>query len=151
MPKTANGETAERETENGRNGWDNHAKLPHRFLSALLWRLLWQVCGTSGVVLLCKRSAFSGPETGKRKRVTRKADGSWRKLTASWRKADAFGELLRVLARKADAFGYPLLTQFSLPISGPLDACFVRSQSCRGPPLSLFYLVYLFYCFVFIV
>ena len=65
-------------------------------------------------------SFISGPETGKRKLVTRKADG---KLTESWRKADGKLTLLvslEVLARKADAFGYPFqLTHFSLPISGP--------------------------------
>ena len=69
-----------------------------------------------------------GPETGKRKLVTRKADG---KLTESWRKADAFGEFKGVLARKADAFGYPFqLTHFSLPISGPLKLQPFMSCQC---------------------
>ena len=58
-----------------------------------------------------KPTGLSGPKTGKRKLVTRKADG---KLTF-------FVNLGRVLARKADAFGYPFqLTQLSLPISGLL-------------------------------
>ena len=52
---------------------------------------------------------------GKRKRVTRKADGN---LT---RKLTGLVNLGGVLAQKADAFGSPFqLTQFSLPISGPL-------------------------------
>ena len=63
-----------------------------------------------------------GREPGKRKRVTRKADG---KLT----EADAFGEFRGVLARKADAFGYPFqLTHFSLPISGPLNMCIIHVE-----------------------
>ena len=54
---------------------------------------------------------LSGPETGKRKRVPRKADG----------KPTLFGEFRGVVARKADVFGYPFqLIHFSLPISGPL-------------------------------
>ena len=58
---------------------------------------------------------LSGPETGKRKRVTRKADG---KLTESWRKVNLGGSW----HGKADVFGYPFqLTHFSLPVSGPLN------------------------------
>ena len=52
----------------------------------------------------------SGPETGKRKRVTRKAD--------------ALGEFRGVLARITDFCGYPFqLTHSSLPVAGPLMAC----------------------------
>ena len=55
-------------------------------------------------------SLLSGPETGKRERVTRKTDGKLALLV----------NLGGVLARKADAFGYPLhLTHFCLPVSGP--------------------------------
>ena len=71
----------------------------------------------------CATPSISGPETGKRKRVTRRADGK---------------QLLSVnlgvaLARKADAFGYPFqLTNFSLPVSGPLTRESARGVRCEA-------------------
>ena len=57
-------------------------------------------CASSSIAPVCKRSGlsaryldFSGPETSKRKRVTRKADGKLTllvKLGGSGTKADAF-------------------------------------------------------------
>ena len=74
---------------------------------------------------------LGGPETDKRKRVTRKADG---KLTESWRKADAFGEFRGVLAREAGASVYPSqLTHFSLPTSGPLNSTARPHRPDRRP------------------
>ena len=69
------------------------------------------------------------PETGKRKWVTRTADG---KLALSV-------NLGGVPARNADAFGYPFqLTHFSLPISGSLTPASLRLPdeipSCRNSP-----------------
>ena len=63
---------------------------------------------------------FSGPETGKRKRVTRKAD--------------AFAEFGGVLARTTILLvGKLMLTHFSLPISGPM-------RFVRGPLSGALYL-----------
>ena len=74
--------------------------------------------GNSFFALCCSVSSstwdlyVSGPETGKRKRVTRKADG---KLTL-------LVNLGGVLARKAGAFGYPFqLADFSLPMFRATD------------------------------
>ena len=79
-----------------------------------------------------KTFLFSGPETGERKRVTRKADAF----------ADAFGEFRGVLARKAYAFGCPFqLTHFSIPISGPLTflrkplPCSPAAETAPQPPI----------------
>ena len=66
--------------------------------------------------------AVSGPETGKRKRVTRKADG---KLTLLVN--------LGVWARKADALGYPFqLTHFRATEAGPRHGMIEKTSKKFG-------------------
>ena len=73
--------------------------------------------------LAMRLKTFSGPETGKRKRVTRKADG---KLTL-------LVNLGEVLARKADAVGYPFqLTHFRATETSP-PSQYSRTMKSRLP------------------